>query len=78
MYYLIQYLSMIQSNWNLPNFQDMEHMDPEFWDLPDLVNDDLYIPPIRVERYIALFEPDVNDNQLNVGQIKLLTSANEL
>jgi len=60
------------------NFQNMEEMDPEYWDMPDLIDsDDEDEPPNRmVFRGIIFIE--IDPVPINTGSIKELTGSEEI
>lgn len=70
---------MLPNNHFVQNFQNIQDMDPEYWDIPDLINsddeDDEYEPVNQrgVIRGVIIFEFD--QVPLNVGLMKELTGS---
>lgn len=71
---------MKQDSFNHPSFQNIQNMDPEYWDLPDLIDDDI-IPiqtPIYPQHYVGIVEGSQYDPVINTNLMKTLAGDDRI
>jgi len=69
---------MLPDDYQVQNFQNMEEMDPEYWDMPGLIesDDEEELPNHRIFRDIIFIE--IDPVPINTGLIKELAGSEEI